>query len=148
MSRRWVVILCVLVVAIAAGLELALRYWGAPAVSALVVNEGTEPMQDVFASYGNTPLSLGSLAPGQKTKVWFSAAGRRPLNLEFIQKGNPLKGFKVEDFDPLEHRTSATRLVMVVKNNQVEQYVEEDDSVKSPPRMLDRLMDWISEQLH
>ncbi len=148
MSRRWVIILCVFVVAIAAGLELALRHWGTPAISALVVNEGTEPMLDVFASYGGTRLNLGTLAPGQKTKVWFSAAGRRSLNLEFTQKGNPLKGFDVEDFDPFEHRTNGTRLVLVVKSGQVERYVDEDDSVKSAPRLFDRLMDWINEQLH
>ena len=88
------------------------------------------------------------IAPGGKSKVWFSGAGEGPLNLEFTQKGNPLKGFNVDDFDPIEHRRDGTRLVLVVKSDQVERYVEEDDSVKSPPRMLDRLMDWINDQLH
>ena len=147
MSRRWVIILCVLIVTLAAGLEWALRYWGSQTTSALVVNEGTESMYEVFASYADTRISLGTIAPGEKSKVWFSAAGRRALKLEFTQKGNPLSGFKVDDFDPMEHRRDGSRLVLVVKNNQVERYIEEDDSVKSPPRLLDRLMDWIRDEI-
>jgi hypothetical protein len=147
MSRRWVIILCVLIVTLAVGLEWASRFWGSQTTSALVVNEGTEPMHAVFASYANTRISLGTIAPGEKSKVWFSAAGRGALKLEFSQKGNPLTGFKVEDFDPMEHRRDASRLVLVVKSNQVERYVEEDDSVKSPPRLLDRLLDWIKDEI-
>jgi hypothetical protein len=143
MSRRWIIILCVLIVALAAGLEWASRYWGSQTTSAQIVNEGTEPMHEVFASYADTRISLGTLAAGDKSKVWFSAAGRRALKLEFTQKGNPLTGFNVPDFDPMEHRRDGSRLVLVVKNNQVERFVEEDDSVKSPPRLLDRLMEWI-----
>ena len=58
-----------------------------------------------------------------------------------------MKGFKVDEFDPMEHRRDGSRLVLVVKSNQVERYVEEDDSIKSPPRMLERLMDWIKDEL-
>jgi hypothetical protein len=148
MSRRSVILVGVLVVAIAVGLECAFRYWGVTTASAMIVNEGDEPMQGVVASYADTRVDLGSLAPGGKSKVWFSAAGRGLLKLEFMQKGNPLKGFKVDDFDPDEHRRDATRLVLVIKGDHFERYVEEDDSVKSPPRMLDRLMEWIRDELH
>jgi hypothetical protein len=147
MSRRVVIILGILVVAIAVGLECATRYWGTTTASAMIVNEADEPMVGVFASYADTRVSLGTLAPGEKTKVWFSAAGRGLLKLEFTQKGNPMTGFKFDDFDPAEHRRDATRLVLVVKEGQVQRYVEEDDSVKSPPRMLDRLIDWIRDEL-
>ena len=104
-------------------------------------------MQGVVASYADTRVSLGSLAPGEKSKVWFSAAGRGPLKFEFTQKGNPMTGFKVDEFDPMEHHRDASRLVLAVKSNQVERYVEEDESVKSAPRMLDRLMEWIRDEL-
>ncbi len=149
MSRRVVIILGILVVAIAVGLECATRYWGSSTTaSAMIVNEADEPMVGVFASYADTRVSLGTLAPGEKTKVWFSAAGRGQLKLEFTQKGNPMSGFKVPDFDPEEHRRDGTRLVLAVKGDQFERYVEEDDSVKSPPRMLDRLIEWIRDELH
>ena len=45
-----------------------------------------------------------------------------------------MKGFKVEEFDPAELRRDGSRLVLVVKSNQVERYVEEDENVKTPPR--------------
>ncbi len=148
MSRRLVIVVGVLVVAIAVGLECAMRYWGTSTASVMIVNEGDESMQGVSASYADTRVDLGALAAGAKSKVWFSSAGRGQLKVDFTQKGNPLKGFKVDDFDPDKHRRDATRLVLVVKGDHFERFVEEDDSVKSPPRMLDRLLDWIRDQLH
>ncbi len=47
----------------------------------------------------------------------------------------------------MEHRRDGSRLVLGVKSNQVARNVEEDDSVKTPPRMLDRLMEWIREEI-
>ncbi len=113
----------------------------------MIVNEADEPMEGLFASYADTRVNLGTLAPGEKAKVWFSASGKGLLKVEFTQKGNPMKGFKVDDFDPAEHRRDGSRLVLAVKGGQFERYVEEDDSVKSPPRMLDRLLDWIRDEL-
>ena len=148
MSRRALIILGVLIVTLAIGLELASRHWATTTACALIVNEGSEPMQGVVASYADTRVSLGNLAPGEKSKVWFSAAGRGALKFEFTQKGNPMTGFKVDEFDPMELRRDASRLVLVVRSNQVERYVEEDESVKSAPRMLDRLLEWIRDELH
>jgi hypothetical protein len=147
-SRRLLIVFGVLVVALAIGLEVASRYWGSGAACVVIVNEGAEPMQGVVASYAGTRMSLGMLEPGERGKVWFSGAGRGALRLDFTQKGNPLSGFKLDDYDPMEHRRDATQLALVVKNGQVERFVEEDASVKSPPRMLDRLLEWIRDGLH
>ena len=53
-----------------------------------------------------------------------------------------MTGFKVDEFDPMEHHRDASRLVLAVKSNQVEHYVEEDESVESA-HGADRLMEWI-----
>ena len=147
MSRRKAVILGILIVAVVLGLEWTFRYGSAVTGCAQVVNEGVEPMEGLVARYAGTSVNLGRLAPGETTKVWFSGAGRGALTLEFTQKGNPMKGFKVDDFDPTEHRRDGSRLVLVVKSSQIDRYVEEDDGIRSAPRMLDRLMDWIRDEL-
>ena len=107
--------------------EVAVRRWNATKRSASRSSTRvTSPWTDLVAELSRTPaISLGTLAPGQSTKVWFSAAGKGPLKLEFTQKGNPLQGFQVDDFDPDEHRRDGLRLVLVVKNNQVERFVED-----------------------
>jgi hypothetical protein len=148
MSRKKAIIVGVVILILAVGLELAFRSGDAGTGCVQVVNEGNEPMEGLFASHAGTSVNLGRLAPGEKSKVWFSATGRRGLKLEFTQKGNPMKGFQVDDFDPAEHRRDGSRLVLVVKNNQVERYVEQDESIKSPPRMLERLVDWIKAEIH
>jgi hypothetical protein len=58
-----------------------------------------------------------------------------------------MKGFQVDDFDPAEHRRDGSRLVLGVKTGQVERFVESDDSIKSSPRMLGRLIDWMTAEL-
>ena len=64
-------------------------------------------------------VSLGD-SSGRKDQGLVQRAGRGTLKLEFTQKGNPMKGFKVDEFDPMEHRRDGSRLVLVVKSNQVE----------------------------
>lgn len=148
MSRKKAILVGVLILILAVGLELAFRSGDAGTGSAQVANEGNDPIEDLVVSYAGTSVNLGRLAPGEKRNAWFSAAGRRTIKLEFTQKGNPMKGFQVDDFDPAEHRRDGSRLVLVVKNTQLERYVEPDESNKSAPRMLDRLMDWIKAELH
>jgi hypothetical protein len=145
--RKLYVILGVLAVTVAAGLEWASWFWSAGMPCVMIVNEGDEPMQGVHVTYADTHANLGKVDPGEKSKVWFSAAGRGVLQLDFTQKGNPLAGFKVNDFDPLEHRRDGSRLVLVVNGKQVERYVEADETVKTPPKLLDRLIEYIRDEL-
>jgi hypothetical protein len=147
MSRRKAVILGILVVMLAIGLEWAFREGGAATGCAVVENAESQPMEGVVASFADAKVSLGTLAPGEKARVWFSGAGRGVLSFEFTQASNPMKGFKVDEFNPTELRRDGSRLVLVVKSNQVERYIEEDASLKTPPRLYERLMDWIGDQL-
>jgi hypothetical protein len=148
MSRRNAVILGILILVAAVGLECAFRFGALATGCAQIVNEGDEPIEDLVASYAGTSVTLGRIAPGEKTKVWFSGSKKGLLALMFTQKGNALNGFKVDDFNPTELRRDGSRLVLLVKSNQVQRFVEEDDESRSPPRMLDRLMDWIRDELH
>jgi hypothetical protein len=147
MSRRKVVILGILVVILAIGLEWAFREAGAAPGCVVVENDGAQPMEGVVASFADSRVSLGTLAPSAQAKVWFSGTGPGALSFEFTQESNPMKGFKIEEFNPMELRRDGSRLVLVVRSNQVQRYVEEDASIKSPPRLFDRLMDWIRDQL-
>ena len=85
-------------------------------------------MDDLILSYGETKVRVGGLGAGRSTNVWFTAAGKGTLSLEFNQKGNPMKGFQVQDFDPAENLTNGFKLVLVVKNNRVERFMDDDQS--------------------
>jgi hypothetical protein len=148
MRRRYAVILGVLIVALAVGLEWAFRYGGSGTGCAQVVNEGIAPMEGLVVSYGGGEVPVGLLAPGEKIKVWFSGAGSGVLTIAFTQTGNPMTGFKVDDFDPAELRRDGSRLVLIVNTNQVQRFIEEEESIKTSPRMFEKILDWIREELH
>jgi hypothetical protein len=148
LSRRKAVILGILIVALALALEWTFRFGATSTGCALVENGGAQPIEGLTATYAGSTATLGTLAPGAKAKVWFSGAGRGVLALQFTQRDNPMKGFTIEDFDPAELRSDGARLVLVIKNNQIERYIEEEESLKSPPRLFERLLDWIKTELN
>jgi len=143
MSRRKWTILVALVVFLSVGVELLVRQWNASRACVQVVNDGDGLMDDLVVSYSGTNVALGPLGPGQSTKVWFTAARRGILTLEFKQKGNPLAGFQVPDFDPAEIRRTGSKLVLVVKQNRVERFMDDDETSTSVENLTDRIREWL-----
>jgi len=131
------------VAAVTVGAELAVRQWGLSASCVQVVNEGDEPISDLVLSYAGTTLRHGTLPAGQATKVWFSPAGKGPLRLGFIQKGNGLSGFEYAEFDPDAVRGAGNMLVLVVKPNQIDRYMESDDRSGQPQGVMDRIIEMV-----
>ena len=43
-----------------------------------------------------------------------------------------MKGFQVPDFDPAENLANGFKLVLVVKNNRVERFMEDDPNPRPP----------------
>ena len=128
MTRRNWIILGVLIVLLTIGAELLVRPWNSSKGCVQVDNQGDAAMEDLILSYGETKVRVGGLRVGGSTNVWFTVAGKDTLNLEFNQKGNPMKGFQVQDFDPAENLANGFKIVLVVKNNRVERFMEDDQS--------------------
>jgi len=143
MSRRKWTILIALVILLSVGAELVVRQWSSSRGCVQVVNEGDGPMDDLVVSYSATKVGLGRLRVGQSTKAWFTAGGRGTLTLEFKQNNNPLKGFQVQDFDPVDNSRTGSKLVLIVKRNRVERFMEEDENSTSLTNLLDRIREWM-----
>ena len=128
MTRRKWIILGSLVLLLTIGAEFLVRPWNSSRGCVQVDNQGDAAMDDLILSYGGTKVRVGELKAGQSTRVWFTTSGKDMLSLEFIQKGNPMKGFQVQDFDPADNIANAFKLVLVVKNNRIERFMEDDES--------------------
>jgi hypothetical protein len=128
MTRRNWIILGVLIVLLTIGAEFLVRPWNSSKGCVQVDNQGDAAMDDLILSYGETKVRVGELGTGRSTNVWFTVAGKDTLSLEFNQKGNPMKGFQVQDFDPAENLANGFKIVLVVKNNRVERFMEDDQS--------------------
>ncbi len=48
-----------------------------------------------------------------------------------------MKGFQVQEFDPTENLRNGLKLVLVVKDNQVERFMEDDDATTPAKNLLD-----------
>jgi hypothetical protein len=142
LRRKWIVVVAV-VMMLTVGVELAVRTWNGTKACVQVINEGDAPIEDLVVSYSTTRVELGALGRGLSAKAWFSDAGRRPLTLEFKQQDNALKGFKIADFDPGENSRNGSKLVLIVKSNRVDRFMEEDEASMSVQKLSDRIKDWL-----
>jgi hypothetical protein len=104
-------------------------------------------MEDLIASYGGTRVAVKRLKPGESVNVWFTARERGVLSLDYQQKGNPLTGFNVPDFDPLQNRRDGFKLSLVVRNNLVERSVEDDETTTPLQIFGERIKGWVSSEL-
>jgi hypothetical protein len=147
MSRRKWGFLVALVIVLTIGAELAVRPWYSSTGSVRIVNEGPEPIEDLVVSYSSTKVYLGRLEAGSSTKARFTAAGKGSLTLDFKQKGNPLNGFQVADFDPTENRQNGFMLVLIVRTNQVVRFMDDDDPSSSPLNLMNRITEWMRADL-
>jgi hypothetical protein len=129
MTRRNWIILGVLIVLLTTGAELLVRPWNSSKGCVQVDNQGDAAMEDLILSYGETKVRVGGLEVGGSTNVWFTVAGKDTLSLEFNQKGNPMKGFQVQDFDPADNLANGLKLVLIVKNDRIERSMDDDQSM-------------------
>jgi hypothetical protein len=146
LQHRWVWLVAAIAL-LAIGAEVAVRFWNGSRGCVQVVNEVERPMDDLVVSYSGTKVGLGRLAPGGAASAWFSPAGRGTLSLEFKQNDNALKGFQLDDFDPAENRRTGSKLVLIVKNNRVERFMEADGSSGDFENLLDRIKYWLRPRL-
>lgn len=132
-----------MVLVLAAGAaEMAVHPWRASTGCVQIVNQGDVAIEDLVLSYSGTKVRLGRLGAGESSQAWFSAAKLGPLDLAFRQKGNPLPGFRVEDFDPATNIREGLKLVLYIKNDRVERAVDDDDTVKARENTIQKLMNW------
>jgi hypothetical protein len=125
-----------LLVFLTIGAELFVRPWNSSKGCVQVVNQGDGPMEDLILSYGETKVRVAGLAAGQSTNAWFTARGKGTLSLDFNQKGNPMKGFQVEDFNPADNLANDFKLVLIVKSDRVERFMDDDHSPTTPLKSL------------
>ena len=65
-----------------------------------------------------------------------TAAGKGSLSLEFHQKGNPTRGFQVQEFDLSENLANGLRLMLVVKEDRVERFMDDEQASSIPWKNL------------
>ena len=138
--RRWIILVSLAVLLL--GAEVAVRQWTAPKVCVQITNKGEGAIEDLVVSYAGSKVAAGRLPVGRSTQVWISAGPKGLLRLDFKQKGNALTGFQIPEFDPAQIRRDGFKLVLVVKSNQVERFMD-DDPLADRETLEDRVRRWI-----
>jgi hypothetical protein len=141
MSRRWIIACVVLgcvIVAAEIGFKLAV-----PSSARLdVVNETGETIENLVVIFGDTRIALGNLAAGQFASAWITADQPGTVKLDFRQKNNGMNGIEIGDYDLSKDARGGFKLVVVVRKNQVERYMDDDDRM-TWEKLGDRIKEWL-----
>jgi hypothetical protein len=144
--RRWIIALSLFIVLLV-GAEITLRRWQSPRACVQIINKGTATMENVVVAYNGTTIPVGQLRMDASTHVWLTAGPKGLLKLDFRQKGNPLQGFQVVDFDPMQNLKDSFKLVLVITPKQVERFVEDDEFQQKKETLVERLRSWMSSEI-
>jgi hypothetical protein len=129
------------------GIEVAVRLSSVPKMPILVVNKGDTLLENLVVSFAGSQVGVGDLPSGGSSTIWLSGRQKGSLSLSFKQQGNPLQGFQVADFNPGEMRRDGLKMVLQIKSNEVEKYMDDDDTSTVMGRLGDRLQSWIAAEL-
>ena len=146
MSQRKWIILGILALGLAVGSEMAVGRLRAPKGCVQIVNQSDTAMEDLVARYGGTNVAVKRLGQGDSINIWFTAGARGVLSLDYQQKGNPLNGFKVPDFDPWQNHRDGFKLSLIVRNDLVERSVEDDETTTALQTIGERIKGWMSSE--
>jgi hypothetical protein len=141
MSRRWRVVCVVLLVSIV-GVEVGLELTVSSAARVDIVNQSGETIEDLVISYHGTRVTIGDVADGAVATAWVSVGKPGAVKLDFRQKNNGMNGLEIGDYDLSKDCADGFKLVIVVQNNQVQRYLEDDDRM-SWGRLGDRIREWL-----
>jgi hypothetical protein len=147
MSRRSWIILILLVLLLTVGAEVVVQPWNSSKGCVQIVNQGDASIENLIVSYAETQVRVGKIGAGESAHVWFTAGQPGTLKLDFRQKGNPLNGFQVPDFDPMQNRLDGVKLVLVVKSNLVQRSVDDAETLTPLQSLLERAKEWINSDL-
>ncbi|QEH38499.1 hypothetical protein OJF2_71020 [Aquisphaera giovannonii] len=142
MSRRSRIILVAVVLALAVGGEVAVRYARGARGNVQVVNAGAEPLEGLVVAFGGGKVAVGRLPAGDSARIRLEGDSPGPIELEFAQRGNPLNSLRVEDYDPRESNGKGVRTVIEIRPGEVSKYMEDDDTLTPAGRIRDRILEW------
>jgi hypothetical protein len=144
--KRWFIAVAVLV-ALLVAIEVTVRQWERPKGCVQITNEGQGIMEDVVVFYHDTQLSVGRILKGQSAQVWLTAGPVGPLRLEYRQKSSAMQGFQIADFDPAQNAKDGFKQVLVIGNNQIQRFVEDDDTRKDERSVGEKIIDWFKSEM-
>ncbi len=144
--RRWIIALSVFL-ALLVGAELTFRRWTSPKACVQIINEGDGPIEDLVVGYDHTQIAVGHVGMRQSTHVWVTAGPKGLLSIDFRQKNNAMKGLQIPDFDPQQNLQDSFKQVIVIKTNEIQRFVEDDESIKDKESLGARIKRWMSSEL-
>ena len=134
------------VVLLIGGIEAGLQFFRGSLGSVLLINEGTEPIEDLRVTMEGEEAVVPRIEAGESAKVSFGGHGPKPLKVKYRQKGSALTGFELPSFDPDSLRKENFRLVIRIRPDEFERYQDDDD-----PSLLMRFTSgakqWLSESV-
>jgi|GEM_PF-2504621 len=127
-------------------IEVGLSYYRGSLGCVLVINEGTEPIEDLRLLLNGEEAKVTWIEAGGAAKVYLGGSGKNDLKLKYRQRGSPLTGFEIAGFEPEALAKDGFRLELRIRPDEFERSFEDED-----PSMLVRVASgakrWLVESL-
>jgi hypothetical protein len=143
MSSKKKVAIIAVVVLLAAGAEVAYRRTDHGTSGVEILNQGDATLENLVVTYGKTRIPVGNVPPGHGRTVRIKPGERGFLRLDYEQRGQPVQGFQVPEYDPAQHLRDGFKLVLTIKNSEFQRGMEDDEYNPPETAMVDKVVDWI-----
>ncbi len=143
MSYKKKVAIIAVVVLLAAGAEIAYRRMDHGTSGVEIINQGDATLESLVVTYEKTRIPVGNLPPGQGRSVRFKPGERGFLRLDYEQRGQPVQGFQVPEYDPAQHMRDGFKLVLTIKNSEFQRGMEDDEYNPPETNMVNKVVDWV-----
>ena len=142
MSRKaWLIAIGLAILLL--GIEIGVRSLQSAKSSVQISNLGDTLLENLVVSFAGSQVGVGNLAPGESAQVWLSGTKKGTLGLAFTQKGNPMSGFQIADYDPPILRRDGLRMVLQIRPNEVTKFQDDESSTSLLGGLSNRIRDWV-----
>ena len=128
-------------------IEVVLNWVRGPEALLQIENLGPEPVGSLVVSLGNTRVPVAAIEPGGTARVPLHGRGPETLRLSFRQAGNAMTGYLHPGFDPVQMRRDGFKLVLGVRPNEVERFLDDAEPATPIGKALQDFGNWALEKL-
>ncbi len=121
------------VVVLLSVVEFGLSHYRGTLGCVMFVNEGAEPIENLRVVLDDQVAEVSRIEAGASAKIYLSGHGKNILRVKYRQKGSPLTGFEIAEFDPDALVKESFQLVLRIRPNEFERYQDDAD-----PSLLER----------
>lgn len=134
--KQRVRMLVLLVLAVLIVAEAAYELLRTPGALVQIENAGTESVEDLVVTCGDSRAEVALIKPGGKAKVWVGDQRENTLRFAFRQRDSALTNYELPGFDAADLNRQNFKVVLRLSPNQIERFQDDGEPATALGRWL------------